>query len=105
MTREEIFNYVINEFGTQPEYLWKKYPSYAFSRHQSNRKWYGIVMTVERKNLGLDQSGSEDVMDIKMAPDQIDILQTMKGFLPAYHMNKGHWLSGRSISDSDSSVD
>ncbi|EHL97434.1 hypothetical protein HMPREF9103_01993 [Lentilactobacillus parafarraginis F0439] len=53
------------------------------------------MMTVERKNLGLDQSGSEDVMDIKMAPDQIDILQTMKGFLPAYHMNKGHWLSVR----------
>ncbi|GHP14438.1 hypothetical protein YK48G_18630 [Lentilactobacillus fungorum] len=95
MEREEIFAYVNQKYHSQPEYLWKKYPSYAVLRHQDNRKWYGLVMEVARKNLALGESGSEDVMDIKMMPDEIDALQKMNGFLPAYHMNKDNWLSVR----------
>ncbi|MDT6952753.1 MmcQ/YjbR family DNA-binding protein [Companilactobacillus alimentarius] len=34
-------------------------------------------------------------MDIKLKPEQIDVLQDEAGILPPYHMNKTHWVSIR----------
>ena len=34
-----------------------------------------------------------DVMDIKCSTIMIGSLLSTKGFLPAYHMNKNHWIS------------
>lgn len=30
MRREDIFEYVKEKYQTDPEYLWKKYPNYAY---------------------------------------------------------------------------
>ncbi|KIS02812.1 MmcQ/YjbR family DNA-binding protein [Paucilactobacillus wasatchensis] len=95
MTREEIFQYTQGKYGTKPEYLWKKYPQYAVLRHQQNRKWYAIIMDVKSENLGLEGNKIEDIMDIKLNPETVDILQSEKGFLPAYHMNNSNWISIR----------
>ena len=48
MKREEIFQYVKEQYGTEPEYLWKKDPDSAVLRHK-NGKWYAIIMAVEKK--------------------------------------------------------
>ena len=53
MKREEIFQYVKEQYGTEPEYLWKKDPDSAVLRHK-NGKWYAIIMVVEKKILGLE---------------------------------------------------
>ena len=45
---QQIFDYVFTQYGTQPEYLWKTHPDYAVLRHSDNRKWYAIVMNVEK---------------------------------------------------------
>ncbi|MGF2942937.1 MmcQ/YjbR family DNA-binding protein [Enterococcus xiangfangensis] len=95
MKRKEIFQYVAEKYNTKPEYLWKKYPHYAVLRYQQNKKWYAIIMDVEKENLGLEGEKSEDIMDIKLNPETIELLQSSKGFLPAYHMNKSHCLSVR----------
>ena len=50
MEREEIFQYVKEQYGTEPEYLWKKDPDSAVLRHK-NGKWYAIIMAVEKKTL------------------------------------------------------
>ena len=49
MKREEIFQYVKEQYGTEPEYLWKKDPDSAVLRHK-NGKWYAIIMAVENKD-------------------------------------------------------
>ena len=54
MKREEIFQYVKEQYGTEPEYLWKKDPDSAVLRHK-NGKWYAIIMAVEKKTLGLEE--------------------------------------------------
>ena len=56
MKREEIFQYVKEQYGTEPEYLWKKDPDSAVLRHK-NGKWYAIIMAVEKKTLGLPGGG------------------------------------------------
>ncbi len=93
MDRQKVFDYVAKTYKTQPEYLWKSYPSYAVLRHGDNEKWYGIVMDVPKNKLGLSGTEVVDVLDVKCDPVMVDILRQADGFLPAYHMNKTNWIS------------
>ncbi|MCD7769047.1 MAG: MmcQ/YjbR family DNA-binding protein [Oscillospiraceae bacterium] len=93
MDRRDIFDYVKQKYGTEPEYLWVKYPSYAVLRHQDNRKWYGIVMDVPKDKLGLPGAEAVDILDIRCEPLMADQLRQLPGILPGYHMNKKYWVS------------
>ena len=50
-------------------------------------------MRVLPEKLGLAEGEALDVMDIKCSTIMIGSLLSIKGFLPAYHMNKNHWIS------------
>ena len=50
-------------------------------------------MRVLPEKLGLTGEEALDVMDIKCSTIMIGSLLSTKGFLPAYHMNKNHWIS------------
>ena len=91
--RDDILMYAAEQYGTEPEYLWMKYPEYAVLRHADNKKWYAILMNVEREKLGLSGEGAVDILDIKCEPIMGASLLFEKGFLPAYHMNKGNWIT------------
>ncbi|MCD8239762.1 MAG: MmcQ/YjbR family DNA-binding protein [Clostridiales bacterium] len=93
MNRQILFEYAKNKYGTEPEFLWRRYPSYAVLRHSDNKKWYGVVMDVERNKLGLEGGGKVDILDIKCEGLMTDILRTRDGFLTGYHMNKKYWIS------------
>ncbi|MCC8127454.1 MAG: MmcQ/YjbR family DNA-binding protein [Clostridiales bacterium] len=93
MDRQQIFDYAKEKYGTTPEYLWARYPSYAVLRHQDNEKWYGIVMDVPKNRLGLQGTDVVDILDVKCDPVMIDMLRQSPGFLPGYHMNKTNWLT------------
>ncbi|MFD0897499.1 MmcQ/YjbR family DNA-binding protein [Loigolactobacillus binensis] len=95
MDREAVLQYVTAKYNTQPEYPWRKYPHYAVLRHQHNRKWYAIIMDVKKENLDQVAGQAEDMMDLKLNPETVELLQTESGFLPAYHMNKSNWISVR----------
>ena len=90
---QQVFEYVFTQYGTKPEYLWKTHPDYAVLRHADNRKWYAIVMNVEKSSLGLKGTGKLPVMNVKCSPEMLSLFLPQAGFLPAYHMNKNHWLT------------
>ena len=92
MDREDVFNYIKEKYHTKPAYLWEKYPFYAALRTASN-KWYGIVMNVPKNKLGLEGTQEIDILVVKCYPEMIGGLRKSKGFLPAYHMNKEHWIT------------
>ena len=50
MTREELFQWVKQEYGTEAEYPWKD--SNAVLRRADNDKWYGVVLSVAGSKLG-----------------------------------------------------
>ena len=50
-------------------------------------------MDVPSGKLGLTGEQFVDVMNVKCNPIMIGSLLSEKGFLPAYHMNKNHWIS------------
>ena len=89
--REALFAFAKETFGTEPEFLWEKTPDAGVLRHADNRKWYGIVMTVQRKTLGLSGEGAVEILNVKADYLTGSFLRQQAGFLPAYHMNKEHW--------------
>ena len=92
MKREEIFQYVKEQYGTEPEYLWKKDPDSAVLRHK-NGKWYAVIMNVEKSKLGLSGDSTVEIMDVKCDPEMTSMIIQTYGFLPGYHMNKRHWIT------------
>ncbi len=91
MDRQAIFDWVKRRYGSQPDYPW--FDNNAVLRHGDNRKWYGVILEVERKKLGLNGEGFADVINVKADPFLIGSLRMREGFLPAYHMNKERWIS------------
>jgi len=50
-------------------------------------------MDVPRGKLGFSGNGVIDILDIKCDPLLIGSLRTEPGFLPAYHMHRGNWIT------------
>lgn len=92
-TRESILEYAQNNYNSNPEYLWMKYPNYAVLRRFDNKKWYAIIMDIERNKLGLQGEDRIDILDIKCSPEMKDMLLGQNGFLPAYHLNRDSWIT------------
>ena len=92
MNRSQLYIYIKQAYGTDPEFLWQKYPNYAVFRHD-NHKWYAIVMNVSRSVVELTGESMIDILNLKLDPSLIDDLRMRPGFVPGYHMNKIHWVS------------
>ena len=92
MTKDELISYARQQYGTEPEYLWESAPDTFVLRHRGNRKWYAVVMDVRRDRLGLDGENVVFLMDVKCGPLLSGSYLGASGVVPAYHMNKTHWL-------------
>ncbi|WP_199884134.1 MmcQ/YjbR family DNA-binding protein [Anaerosinus massiliensis] len=93
MNRKDIFSYVKYKFNTTPIYKWMKQPNYAVLQHEVSGKWYGLIMNIPKSKIGLGEEEMIDILNVKCDPDMREFLRNEEGILPAYHMNKEHWLS------------
>ena len=93
MDRREIVEYIAKTYHAGPEFLWMRYPNYAVFRHQSNRKWFAVVMDIPKEKLGIPEEGKLDLLNIKCDPVLVGSLCGKPGFFLAYHMEKFHWVS------------
>ena len=91
-TPTELIQYVSEAYGVQPEYLWADSPETFVFRHGNNRKWFGVVMDVEREKLGLPGTGKVFLLDVKTGPILGGSYFGQQGIVRAWHMNKTHWL-------------
>ena len=53
MFRDEIIAHVQKEYGIISDHPWKRDPDSTVFRHEDNRKWFGLILNVSRKNLGV----------------------------------------------------
>lgn len=93
VTRKDIFQYTKETYGTEPEYLWEKFPEYAALKHDDNGKWYGLVMNVLPEKVGLEGEKEIDILNLKLLPEWVGSLTNREDIAPAYHMNREHWVS------------
>ena len=81
------------KYGDEPEFEWEKFPGYATFRNKDSKKWYGIIMNIDKSKLEESSTGEIEIIDIKLEPEEIEDLLKQKGFYPAYHMNKKSWIT------------
>jgi predicted DNA-binding protein (MmcQ/YjbR family) len=94
MDRQGIFDYIRKKYEVLPEYPWRRYDDNAVFRHTDNKKLFALLMNVQKNRMGLSGEEYVDVINLKM--DDIffrDQIIHEDGILPAYHMNKLHWIS------------
>ncbi len=92
--RADVEKYIKEKYKASPEYLWKKYPSFAIFRHEDNRKWFALTATISMDKLGMASSEEVDVINVKIDDLMLrDILLQQPGFFPGYHMNKTSWIT------------
>ena len=106
MDRESTEQFIHENFGgilaDQP---WDDLPEYTVFRHADNHKWFALVATVSYATLAkqnparfsrlsnLNLSDPVNFINLKSDPDLIEEATKLDGILPAYHMNKRHWLT------------
>lgn len=90
---KNLLEIVKERYGSEPEYLWEKFPGNAVLRRKDNGKWYGAILTVERKKLGLNEAGQTEILDVRADPEEAALLIDRKRIFAGWHMNKKHWIS------------
>ena len=86
-----INNWIKDTFSNNPEFLWDDDKN-AVYRHDKTKKWYGIIMEINKNKLTKENKIVE-VMNVKLPPDLINDLLKKEGFYKVYHMNKKYWIS------------
>lgn len=96
MDKTDLIRHIHDEYHISPEYLFAKSPDTAIFRHDGGKKqgkWFCILMTVHADKLGLSGDDYHNIINVKVRPEFTGSLLAMNGILPAYHMNKEHWVS------------
>ena len=91
--RKEIEKYINEHYDTLQEYPWDEYPNYTTFKNNKNHKWFVLIMDVPYKKLNIDKEGIANVINLKNIPEMLGGLRKEEGILPAYHMNKEHWIT------------
>ena len=93
---ELIKAYIHKKYKVSPEFPWQSSPDAAVFRHGDNRKWFALVMDVKASSLGMWGEELITVINLKIGDPMLrSILFEQGGVLPAYHMNKQHWITAR----------
>lgn len=93
INREEVFSFIEEKYDIKPDYPWKTYSNYAALRHESDRKWFALIMDISEDKLGLDGDKVIDVVNLKVRKEFIGPLRKQEGIYKAYHMDKANWVS------------
>lgn len=86
-----LITYVREKYGDELEYLWDKFPDNAVWRRKDNKKWYGALLNVSRRKLGIPSDEIVEIIDLRAVPEVIENLVDNARFFPGWHMNKKHW--------------
>ncbi len=89
----EIIRYISDKYKDELEFLWKKFSSNAIWRRKDNKKWYGVLLILSKRKLGLDSDEVIEIIDLRAEPQTIENITDNKKYFKGYHMNKKHWLT------------
>ena len=91
MTRQELFTWIRQQYGTEPEYPWHDWN--AVLRHNDNNKWYGVLLVVKENKLAIESDKLVEIIDLRFQKENIHKIIDNNRFYPGYHMNKNNWIT------------
>lgn len=89
----QVLQYVREVYRDEPEFLWPRFPGNAVFRRKDTGKWYGALLTLSRRKLGLDSDETVEILDLRIKPEDLAALIDGERYFPGYHMNKKHWFT------------
>ena len=60
---------------------------------KENGKWYALMNEIPFSKLGITSDEIVLILNVKISPEEKEILLQEEGVFEAYHMNKKHWIS------------
>lgn len=85
--------HLINEkYQVLPEFLWEKFKGYGAFREKRTRKWFAIIMNVDKSRIVPEEKGIVEVLNVKLGNQTASYLKK-KGLYPAFHSSKKNWVS------------
>lgn len=85
--------HIAQTYGVEGEHPFSGDAATCVFRHQSNRKWFAVIMEIPGAKLGLSGDSSIRVLNVKCDIRLIGSFRQENGIFPAYHMSKAHWLT------------
>ncbi|WP_373760576.1 MmcQ/YjbR family DNA-binding protein [Streptococcus ferus] len=84
-TKRQLLDWLLGVTGAEEAYPFTREKSRytPVIRHKHNQKMLALVTEKDGKRL----------LNLKLKPEQVAIMLDTKGVIPAYHMNKKHWLT------------
>ena len=86
-----VIAYARETYGDELAFLWAKFPDNAVWRRKDTQKWYGAILTVSRRKLGLSSDETAEIIDLRIEPEQMDTTVDHQKYFPGWHMNKRNW--------------
>lgn len=87
-----VIDYVRDTYGVELEYLWEKFPDNAVWRRKDNQKWYGAILTVSGRKLGLPTDEILEIIDLRLEKELMEQTIDNVRYFPGWHMSK-KWAS------------
>jgi len=87
----QIIDYVRDTYGDELEFLWEKFPDNAIWRRKDNQKWYGAILTVSGRKLGLPTDDILEIIDLRLQKELMEQTVDRIRYFPGWHMNKNNW--------------
>lgn len=95
MELTQLLEFVKSMEGAAADRPFEKDPDITVFRRKDNRKWFAVHFRVPKRIFGGGE-GSEFALNAKCDPTLARMLVlAYGGVVPAYHMNKTHWVSVR----------
>ena len=87
-----ITRLIKEKYKVTPEFLWSKFPGFGVFRNAKSKKWFGIIMNIDKGKIISDKSGEIEILNVKL-DDNIQNYLGVEGIYPSYHLNKKNWIS------------
>ena len=87
-----IAQYIIKKNNVEPEFLWEKLDGSAVFRNKETKKWFGIIMDINKNKID-KQNKLIEIINVKLDNKVIEELIKKEGYYKAYHMNKKSWIT------------
>lgn len=88
--RQKYVDFIKSRFDVDQEYPWEDEASVF---RCPNGKWFGLLMRIRFKKLGIESDEPVWVVNLKADADKIPGLVNKKSIFPAWHMNKKYWIT------------
>lgn len=62
---QEIISYIKEKYKDDLEFLWEKFQDNAILRNKDNNKWYGVLLIIPEKKLGLNSDNKIEIIDLR----------------------------------------